>query len=62
LGVRRRDVYNVLVGKTENPKDLDIDRKVILKWILRRPFGRAWTQQDRHTGTEHGNETSVFVL
>jgi hypothetical protein len=44
FGVRRRGAYNVLVGKTERPKDLDIGRKVILKWILRRPFGRACTQ------------------
>jgi hypothetical protein len=42
----RRGVYRVLVGKTEGKKPLgnpDLDGRIILRWIFRKLYWRAWT-------------------
>jgi hypothetical protein len=44
---KRRDEYRALVGKPEGKKPLGgprrVDGRIILKWILNRQDGRAWT-------------------
>jgi hypothetical protein len=41
---RERSIYRVLVGKPkgkrDNLKDLDVDRRIILRWIHRKWDGR----------------------
>jgi len=42
----RRVAYRVLVGRTEGREhleDLGIDRRIIIKWILKNWFGEART-------------------
>jgi hypothetical protein len=44
---RRRNAYRVLVRRKEATEDLDVDGRIILEWILKKRYGRAWTQ-DRY--------------
>ena len=32
----RRDIYRVLVGKPEGERPLDVDGRIILRWIFRK--------------------------
>jgi hypothetical protein len=41
-----RGAYRILVGRPEGRKHLEdpgVDRRIILKWILKKWYGGAWT-------------------
>jgi len=65
-----KNAYNILAGKLERSnhlEDLDIGKRIILDWILRKYNGKMWTgfiwlrKGLMASCCEHGNEHSVSI-
>jgi hypothetical protein len=44
--VETRNAYSIFVGKVkgrDDSEELDVERKIILEWILRKQRGEVWT-------------------
>jgi hypothetical protein len=44
--VEVKNAFKILVGKSESKsqsKDLDVDGRIILEWIVKKYVGRVWT-------------------